>query len=98
DELSLAFNLMLDRLGRLVEELRRVTTDVAHDMRRPLNRARQKVERLARAAHGAPALAGDIQRLEADILEIIRTFDALLQLAEIEGRLRPETLVDLSAV
>jgi signal transduction histidine kinase len=98
DELSLAFNLMLDRVGRLIDELRRITTDVAHDMRRPLNRARQKVERLARAAHAAPALAADIQRLEMDILEIIRTFDALLQLAEIEGRLRPESLVDLTAV
>jgi signal transduction histidine kinase len=98
DELSLAFNLMLDRIGRLIDELRRVTTDVAHDMRRPLNRARQKLERLACTAASTPALAEDVRRLEADVLEIIRTFDSLLQLAEIEGRLRPESLVDLAAV
>lgn len=98
DELSLAFNQMLDRIGRLIEELRRVTTDVAHDLRRPLNRARQKLERLARAAGQTPGVAEEARRLEADFLEIIRTFDALLQLADIEGRLRPETEVDLAAV
>ena len=98
DELSLAFNQMLDRIGRLIDELRRVTTDVAHDMRRPLNRVRQKLERLARATEQTPAVAEEVRRLEVDFLEIIHTFDALLQLAEIEGRLRPQSRVDLAAV
>jgi signal transduction histidine kinase len=98
DDLGLAFNQMLDRIGGLVDQLRRVTTDVAHDMRRPLNRLGQKLERLSRAADQAPAVAEQARRLEDDFQEIIRTFDALLQLADIEGRLRPEHLVDLAAV
>jgi signal transduction histidine kinase len=98
DELSLAFNQMLDRIGRLIEELRRVTTDIAHDMRRPLNRLGQKLDRLGRKAETAPAIAAEVRRLEDDFQEIIRTFDALLQLAEIEGRRRPDGRVDLAAV
>jgi signal transduction histidine kinase len=98
DELSLAFNAMLDRISRLVEQLRRVTTDVAHDMRRPLTRLRQKLERLGRAAATTPAIAAEVRRLDADFLEILRTFDALLQLAEIEGGPRPEGAVDLADV
>jgi signal transduction histidine kinase len=98
DDLGLAFNQMLDRIGGLVDQLRRVTTDVAHDMRRPLNRLGQKLERLGRAAEQTPAIAEQAHRLEDDFQEIIRTFDALLQLADIEGRLRPEHLVDLAAV
>jgi signal transduction histidine kinase len=98
DDLSLAFNAMLDRISRLVDQLRRVTTDVAHDMRRPLTRLRQKLERLGRAAAATPAIAAEVRRLDADFVEILRTFDALLQLAEIEGSARPESLMDLTDV
>lgn len=98
DEVSLAFNAMLDRISRLVGELRRVTMDVAHDMRRPLTRLRQKLERLGREAQSAPKIAAQVQRLDAEFLEILRTFDALLQLAEIEGSARPEDLVNLTDV
>ncbi len=98
DELSLAFNAMLDRISRLIAQLRGVTTDVAHDMRRPLTRLRQKLERLGRAAATAPAVADEVRRLDADFQEILRTFDALLQLAEIEGSPLPEEMVDLTDV
>jgi signal transduction histidine kinase len=98
DEVSLAINAMLDRIGGLIEQLRRVTTDVAHDMRRPLTRLRHKLERLGRAAQATPEVAAEVQRLDADFQEILRTFDALLQLAEIEGSARPEQLIDLTEV
>jgi signal transduction histidine kinase len=98
DEVSLALNAMLERISRLVEQLRRVTTDVAHDMRRPLTRLRQKLERLGRAAQATPEVAAEVRRLDADFQEILRTFDALLQLAEIEGSARPQDLVDLTEV
>ncbi|MBS0333942.1 MAG: HAMP domain-containing histidine kinase [Proteobacteria bacterium] len=98
DDLSLALNLMLDRISRLVDQLRRVTTDVAHDMRRPLTRLRQKLERLGRTAQGTPTLAEEVRRLDAEFIEILHTFDALLQLAEIEGAGAPEALIDLTEV
>jgi signal transduction histidine kinase len=98
DEVSLAINAMLDRIEGLIEQLRRVTTDVAHDMRRPLTRLRQKLERLGRAAQATPEVAAEVQRLDGDFQEILRTFDALLQLADIEGSSRPEQLIDLTEV
>jgi signal transduction histidine kinase len=98
DEVGLAFNAMLDRISRLVEQLQRVTTDVAHDMRRPLARLRHKLGRLGRAANADPAVVAEVERLDDDFQEILRTFDALLQLAEIEGSARPEGLVDLNEV
>lgn len=98
DELSLAFNAMLDRIGRLVDQLRRVTRDVAHDMRKPMTRLRQKLDRVGRSAHATPELRAEIGRLDADFREILRTFDALLQLAEIEGRPRPDSRIDLADI
>jgi signal transduction histidine kinase len=98
DEVSLALNVMLDRISGLVEQLRRVTTDIAHDMRRPMTRLRQKLERLERSAQATPAIAEEVRRLDGEFIEILRTFDALLQLAEIEGSARPEGLIDLTEV
>ena len=98
DELAVAFNTMLDRIGRLIEQLRRVTTDVAHDMRTPMSRLRQKLDRVGRAASATPTVRAEVQRLDNDFVEILRTFDALLQLAEIEGGARSDQLVDLTEV
>jgi signal transduction histidine kinase len=84
DDLGATFNGMLDRIGALISQLRQVTTDIAHDMRTPLTRLRHKIERLRNAARDQPTLARAIAGLDDDVGEILRTFDALLQLAEIE--------------
>ena len=84
DDLGATFNGMLDRISALIGQLRQVTTDIAHDMRTPLTRLRHKIERLRTAASDQPALARAIAGLDDDVGEILRTFDALLQLAEIE--------------
>jgi signal transduction histidine kinase len=84
DALARAFNGMLDRIEGLLDQVRQVSTDVAHDLRTPLNRFGQKLERLRRQVGGAPENLAAVQALERDLDEIVRTFDALLQLSEIE--------------
>lgn len=86
DDLGSALNQMLDRIGGLIGQLRRVTTDVAHDLRTPLSRMRLKLEQLERSGDLAPRDRLAITAVHADLRELLRTFDALLQLAEIEGR------------
>jgi signal transduction histidine kinase len=100
DELGVALNVMLDRIGGLVGQLRRVTTDVAHDLRTPLTRMRQRLERLERARDLADHHRQSVASAHADLLELLRTFDALLQLAEIEGRslADEQVILDLSEV
>jgi signal transduction histidine kinase len=84
DQLAMNFNLMLDRLQRLLAQVQQVTTDVAHDLRTPLTRVRQKMEALD-ALPGLPADASAlVQVIDDDLQEILHSFDALLQLAEIE--------------
>jgi signal transduction histidine kinase len=85
DELAHAFNGMLDRIGALVSQVRQVSTDIAHDLRTPLTRFGQKLEQLRAKAESNPEMLRAVAGLEADISEILRTFDALLQLSEIEG-------------
>ena len=53
DHLAASINTMLDRIQTLMEDLRQVTTDIAHDLRTPLTRLRQRLE-LASALVGDP--------------------------------------------
>jgi signal transduction histidine kinase len=100
DELACAFNGMLDQIGTLVAEVRQVSTDIAHDLRTPLTRFSYKLEQLRAMAEGDEILKQAVAGLETDLGEILRTFDALLQLSEIEGQNRsgPPPIVDLAGV
>jgi signal transduction histidine kinase len=86
DELGKAFNAMLDRIGGLVGQLRQMTIEVAHDLRTPLTRVQQKLARLEEASDLSVSHQELVTEVRADIWELLRTFDALLQLAEMESR------------
>ena len=99
DHLEVSFNVMLDRIGALISQIRQVSTDIAHDMRTPLTRHRQRIERLSLRVRGDPIMLREVQGLDNDVAEILRTFDALLQLSEIEvGEAGGSGLEDLSEV
>jgi signal transduction histidine kinase len=85
DRLALTLNRMLDRITTLMESLKQVSGDVAHDLRTPLTRLRQRLEAgLSAPAESAQALEGAL----ADLDSILETFAALLRIAQIEGGAR----------
>ena len=100
DHLSATLNVMLDRIAGLMENLRQVSSDIAHDLRTPLSRLRQDLEE----AQKRELSAADFKRViedavaEADVL--LETFSALLRIAQIEAGTRRSAFrpVDLSDV
>lgn len=95
DRLAARINATLDRLQALMAALREVTDDIAHDLRTPLTRLRQRLDAAA-AAPSAEAIAA--AQAEADgLLEI---FAALLRIAQVESGTQRAgfTRVDLSAI
>ena len=101
DELGSSFNAMLDEIATLVERVRWVSTDIAHDLRTPLTHVRQKLERIRAVAQGDPQVLAAAKDVESDVDELLRTFDAMLRLAEIEsgplaGRFKPVDLAELA--
>jgi signal transduction histidine kinase len=100
DLLSASLNEMLDRIHTLMEGLRQVSNDIAHDLRTPLTRLRQRLE----IARTRPATAEEYRRLIDTVItdtdEILKTFAAMLRVAEIEAgtaraRFAPVDLSDL---
>ncbi|MGH6971499.1 MAG: HAMP domain-containing protein, partial [Caulobacteraceae bacterium] len=87
DRLAVTFNRMLARIAVLMERLRQVSNDIAHDLRTPLTRLRQRLEGSQAAASphdSAQAIAGALDDVDA----ILETFAALLRIAQIEGGAR----------
>lgn len=81
DRLAGRINATLDRLQELMAAVRRVTDDVAHDLRTPLSRLRQRLEAAGREADARAAVAGAIEECD----RILGVFEALLRIAQVEG-------------
>jgi signal transduction histidine kinase len=90
---------MLDRIAALMESLRQVSTDIAHDLRTPLTRLRGRLE-ASLAGPPGPEQAGAIEAALGDLDAILATFAALLRIAQIESGARRAAFqtLDLTAV
>ncbi|MDR3528409.1 MAG: HAMP domain-containing sensor histidine kinase [Rhizomicrobium sp.] len=80
-----AVNAMLDRIQLLMESLRQVSNDIAHDMRTPLTHLRNKLERARDSSTAVADYAGAVDGAIADCDKLLDTFAALLRIAEIEA-------------
>ncbi|MDA8253342.1 MAG: ATP-binding protein [Rhodospirillales bacterium] len=89
DRLAVSVNRMLDRIERLLHEVKGVGDNIAHDLRTPLARARAKLERGRNAAGDLAGLRGVVDTAVADLDQTIGIITALLRIGEIEsGRRR----------
>lgn len=97
-----ALNHMLDSNSALVESIRQISSDIAHDLRRPLAHHNQGIAQVLEAPRSAEAYRSALETASSQVSEVLATFQALLQISELEAgapglELEPVDLAELAA-
>ena len=95
DAVSGQVNAALERLSALVDGMREVSANIAHDLKTPLNRLQMILESAADKTAAGKDVSGELTDARAESLQINETFDALLRIAQIEAGARKARFVDV---
>jgi signal transduction histidine kinase len=95
DALGRQINVALDRLGGLVDGMRQVSVDIAHELKTPMNRMAIVIEDALGAAEKGNAVTPLLRQVQTESRQINSTFDALLRIAQIESGARRARFVSL---
>jgi len=97
DTLSRTINRMLDQIEQLFHGIRDVSNSIAHDLRTPLAELRSRLEELSLTRPSPHETFAEIDAAVADVDRVIRIFNALLRLAEIDTGMRRSGFVQVNA-
>ncbi|MFO1149259.1 MAG: ATP-binding protein [Alsobacter sp.] len=96
DRLAENLNLMLDRIEELMQGLREVSDNIAHDLKTPLTRLRNGAEEALRTARTVDDYRGTLEATIEEADNLIRIFNALLMIARAEAGNSREGMVDFN--
>ncbi len=100
DEVSVNLNSMLTQMQRLVENVNQVTTDIAHDLKKPMMRLRQRLETMRDSTDLNAEMAERVDESLSAVDSIVATFEALLSIGQLQAGERRSRFssVDLTAL
>ena len=100
DRLAGSLNAMLARIERLMLGLREVSDNIAHDLKTPLNRLRNRAEAALRDERGSAVWREGLERTIEEADQLIKTFNALLLIAKLEAGALEQSLepIDLAQI
>ncbi len=98
DQLASNLNHMLDEIEHLMTGIQQVSNNIAHDLRTPLTRIRNRLEHLQLEFDHDSLYKQSVQHCIDDADQLLKTFSALLRIARIEagGHQNNTSLVDLN--
>lgn len=85
DRLATNLNAMIARIGELLAGMREVSDNIAHDLKTPLTRLRNRAEEALRSAREEKDYRAALERMIEESDNLIRIFNALLMIARAEA-------------
>lgn len=100
DRLAENLNAMLDRIGELMSGMQQVSDNIAHDLKTPLTRLRNRAEEALRTSQSPEQLRSALDGAIDEADGLIRIFNALLMIARLETRQVSDSMaaLDLSEI
>lgn len=98
DMLAAIVNAMLERIERLMNEVKGVCDNIAHDLRTPLTRLRAQLYRIQQQADEGSTLAVQLDSVLGEADTLMARFRGLLRISELEDRQRRSGFVQLDPV
>lgn len=95
DMLAAIVNAMLDRIERLMHEVKGVCDNIAHDLRTPLTRLRAQLYRIRQQAGDDSAQSDQLDQAISETDTLMARFRGLLRISELEDRQRRAGFVEL---
>jgi len=94
-DLALAINGTLDYAQRLLWNLNYMSADIAHNLKKPLTRLRQRLELVSKCEYGSEDLPRKIDEGIQDIDSLVVIFEALLNIGQLQSGDRRSRFVDV---
>jgi len=85
DEIATKLNQMLSRIEDLMRSMQQVTNNVAHDLRSPLTRLRNRLEVTLLEEREPESYRKEMEGAIGDADSLIQTFNAMLSIARLEA-------------
>lgn len=93
DQLASQLNMMLDRIENSMSDVREVSNNIAHDLRTPLTRLRNKLSMLS--AQSIPENRDLIREMLLESDQLLSIFSSLLRIAQVEAGTQKSNFTDV---
>ena len=100
DHVAAQINATLAHLQKLIENVNQASSDIAHDLKKPIGRLRRRLELALGSADDADAFRTQVEQSLQELDSIVETFEALLRITQLEAGARRArfTSVELGTV